>query len=355
MSEQLTLAAEAAIERVGKILAQARSEAAIGNEAAAQNAMDMAHRILEQHNLDMALVERKAGEKTHAKREDKSSGGGLYKWQREVWENTAKLNMCVYFSIKGLTKGQKYENRLVGKPENVLMTRLMAEYLQDAIERIAAQWAKDQGYQSRFVRDAIIYREGMAERIGERLRDLRAERLREMARKAAEAAANPTAGSTGTSLILASVIQTEEDYNNDYLNGWEPGTTAQARAEREARMAAYADKRKKFEEQRVAYKAGGLDALKAFFALAEDFEDALKAQKAEDKREADWQLYSAGKWSETYGKGYKEPRPSRSMGVRRENEQDRRRSSYAFNEGYYKGDSVGLDKQIDEKSVRRIK
>lgn len=308
---ELSSAARDAIAKVEKLLNMARHPNTPETEAAV--ALDMAHKILEQHNLDMALVERQAGKGTHAKREDKTSGGGLYKWQRAVWEATARLNMCHYVSIKGMHKGSKYENRLIGRAENVLMTKIMAEYLQDAIERYSRAWAEGEGYNI-FARDAVIYREGMAERIGERLEKLRRERVAEEKRKQDEyRAANP---SSGTALVLADVIRTEADLNQDHIRGVEPGTTARERAATETWWKEYQEKQR---------------------AVQRDHEDKLLNDAA----------YSA-QWQKDQLKAAKEQarrnKRSRSASYRSSwNESDRRRSSSTFAAGHRKGDEVGLD------------
>jgi hypothetical protein len=345
MQTELSPEALAAIEKVTKLLALARDGR--GNEHEAQSALDVAHRILEMHNLDIALIERKKGDSAapHAKRDDATTGGGLYKWQRSVWEQTAKLNMCVYFSIRGLARGQKYENRVVGRGENVLMTRVMAEYLQEAIERIAAEWAKNQGYASRFVQPAIIYREGMAERICERLRSLQRERVEEARRqKEAEAAApkHPDAA-PGTALTIIDVMGSETDLNNDYLNGWELGRTARERRESEARSSERNRRRALWKDDRVAFMAEFLDDTAA-----------QQEQQRQDKLDSDYELYLQGKDTDTYGKGYK-PRKSSSRGYTyRETAEDRRRGHYAHSLGRDAGDSVSLNDQITHNDKQRI-
>lgn len=329
MSEQeLSPAALAAIDKVTKLLALANDTR--GNEAEAQNAMDLAHRILEQHNLDMASVEQKSQAK--GKRADATNTGGLYKWQRAVWEQTAKLNMCVYQSIRGLTAGSKYEQRLIGRAENVLMTRLMAEYLQGAIERIAAEWAKDQGYASRFVKPAIVYREGMADTVCSRLATLHRRRVEENRRKEEEARAAAPRGD-GTSIVLASVIQEEADLNADYLNGYEPGTTARRRAENEAAYAGYREQ--EAERERVKQARMLIDPTFALQVKAEE----LAAQKEAERNNK--------RWEKSYNR--------RTYGAK-ETAEDRRRADPAYGEGRERGHDISLDRQVDgDASQRRIK
>jgi hypothetical protein len=329
-TQELSPAALAAIEKVEKLLALARDAGATEGEAS--NAMNLATRILEQHNLDMALVEQNAGRKNTSKRADDQKGGGLYKWQRQVWEHTAKLNMCRYFSIRGLSAGSKYEQRVIGRAENVLMTNIMASYLQQAIERMAAGWAKDNGYSSRFVREAIIFREGMAENICARLNTLRWERLEESRRKQEEARKAHSGDGSGTALVLASVIQTEEDLNTDYLHGWEPGTTARRRAENEARYAVMVAQQTEAARQKAARRL--IDPQFDLECRAEEAAEAKRAAREE------------AKWQRTY---------SRRTGGARETAEDRRRSHWAHGEGRDAGDRVSLDQQVSGGDARRLK
>src|SRR5690606_26953988 len=132
------------------------------------------------YNLDLAQV---GGNK--AARNDKKRKGGLYSWQRNLWKAVAELNFCHYLSIKGLERGSTYQHRLVGSHANVIGTEHMAQYLQDTVERLAQQWAKDNYYKSVFVREAIAYREGMTARLSERLRERR-DRIVTEARQEAE-------------------------------------------------------------------------------------------------------------------------------------------------------------------------
>lgn len=230
-NQQLTAEAEKAIDRVTKLLALARNN---DNEAEATSAMDAATRILEAYNLDMALVERRTGNSSARKREDQKTGGGLYKWQRTLWQNVAELNFCRYAALKGLAAGSKYENRVIGSNVNVMSATLMAEYLQATIERMAAQWVKDcyPAGTSRFIRDAIAYREGMADRIADRLRVMRWERQEEEKR-----ARDAMPKGDGTALVLADVIHAEQDANDDVMDGLPPGTHAKWRADSAARRA----------------------------------------------------------------------------------------------------------------------
>lgn len=236
----------AVIEKVRKLLNLARDKGA--HEAEAETATKLAMQLLEAYNLDMSAVERATGS---GKRSDSHLKGGLYKWQRELWEQVAKLNFCMYWSEKGLTKGSAYQHRILGSRANVVSTQVMAEYLQDAIEKAAREWV---GVTAKFfTKSAISYREGMAGRICQRLAARREDQRAEARRAKAEDAARSRhpGAATGTALVLIDDVEREEnDANMDFLYG--EGYTARqkaARAEAEARYQDLMEKRRKWEEE----------------------------------------------------------------------------------------------------------
>lgn len=322
---ELTPEALRAIDKIQKLFALAGNNP---NQEEAASAMEMAQLLLEQHNIEISAVERKEGS-TGTKRADEKHSGGLYKWQANVWESTAKLNFCVYFRQKGLEKGSKYEHRVVGRPENVVMTKVMADYLEGAIERMARAWSKDMGYTSIFQKDVIIYREGMAATISERLVDLRRTREQEARQREEDARAN----GTGTEMTLWGAKQAEDDLNTDYLQGLEPGTTARKRAEREARSAAWEAEQ---EEKKRVHEA----------RLLSDPVYAAETARKEAEAKARVDAYSA-EWEKKWAKAEKRRQANGGGYYRRENEQDRRQSSHAYRAGRRDGHEIGLDPQVN--------
>lgn len=334
----------AVIEKVKKLLAMAQGNA---NEHEASNASAMAQKLMEDHNIDMAVLGKSGKGTQGAPRSDKKEKGGLYGWQRDLWKACAELNMCVYWSIKGLERGAVYEHRILGSEVNVLATKLLAEYLQKTIDRLAQEKARTDGYKSPFVRELIAYREGIAARLCERMREARAERIREDERKAreAQAAASHPSAAPGTAIVLADVIASEADLNNDYINGWEPGTTSENRRIREAKEAM--DK-----AERDMWKAGDVERFRAVYGDAR-----VEAWQSYDKKTAkmvaDYQLFLQGKESDTYGKP-KKARASRSSSYssgpryRQQTAQEARADLPTYREGRAKGDTVSLNKQVDE-------
>jgi len=327
------------VERVQKLLALAGNNP---NEAEAESATQKAMDLLSAYNLSMHSVNNHSKANGDGKRDDKKRSGGLYAWQRSLWESVAKLNFCMYWSIKGLTAGSKYEHRLLGSEVNVISTEVMAEYLQKTVERIAQTWAKERD-KNVFCRDAIAFREGMAAAIASRLEALREQRLREERERPA---------SNGTELVLADVIHAEEDFNTDYINGWEPGTAARMRAERNAERAAAmqryreqeAEHQRKMEtDPEYAKRHAEQQAKNEEWWAKHRAEANKKAEQAERRR-----MKNAGKPGYD-DLGYK-------IQYRQMTAQEHRQSLSAFSHGVDAGRKVNLDKQVDKAAPKgRIK
>lgn len=332
-----TSAPAAVLERLEKLLRLAESP----NEHEASAAMAKAQQMMEDFNIDAATIGKTAKGKQGAPRSDEKNKGGLYEWQRDLWKAVAEMNFCRYWSIKGLTRGSTYEHRLLGSAVNVKSTQIMAAYLQGAVERIVKDHDKAHGYNV-FAREMIGMREGIADRLCERLRDLHRERVAEGKRKAAEdkaRASHPSAAPGNALVVLGDVIQSEDDLNTDYEYGLEPGTTAQRRRDRDAAQAIAKAKR-------VLWQTD-----KQQFRVTYGEEDAAAMQRQDDynaKIQADYELYCQGKPSDTYGKPTKS-RPSRSTGVgrtRKPTSREERSYTHEYAQGRQKGDTIGLDQQV---------
>ena len=326
------------IDKVKKLLALA-SNNPNENEASAASAKAM--ELLESYNLDMATI---GDNKNPSQRDTLKHNGGLYGWQRELWRAVAELSMCLYWCEKGLGRGQKYQHKILGSHVNVVSATVLSDYLQSTVERLAKEWANDNGFQSVFVREAIAYREGMARRLVERLQDLRRERLDEDERKqreqqaAAQRPANAGAGG-GTGLVLASVIQTEQDLNRDYFYGYEPGTTAARRAAEQARQCA----------ARLAADEALLQRERDELANPALREERLAAEaKAKAKNDKCWENYF--KRAEK-----RQSRSSEGARYRAQTAEEQRASMPSFSAGYRKGADIGLDKQVNKNNTKSIK
>lgn len=321
------------IAKIEKLLALGQNN---DNEHQAAAAMAKVQAMLEAYNLDMSVIGKSGKEHQGAQRKDQTGKGGLYGWQRKLWRGVAELNFCHYMSIKGLAKGSVYEHRMIGSHANVVSTEIMAKYLQQTIERLAQAWAKERGYHSVFVRDAIAYRDGMADRIVDKLSDRRRqvlaeERIKTEERKKREAAEGIV---TGNAMTLVEIISTEADFNNDYLNGWELGTTAQNRHDNDVWY-------KKYQAEQQAEKARKMAEWEAFQRAyperaAKMVADELAKQRKEQER-----------WHKANRKVYKER-------YRKPTSEESRRMLPAFQDGYRDGAQVGIDTQVDATEHRRI-
>lgn len=317
---------EAVIDKVRKLLALAKGN---DNEHQAEAATNKARELLEAYNLDLTIV----GKETNkfAPRDKQKLRGGLYTWQRDLWNITANLNFCKYWYIKGTTAGSRYEHELLGSKANVISTQIMAQYLQDTIERLAREWMmQNRPGLSIFTKEAIAYREGIASRLVNRMWKLRSDRLREEEeRLKAERANNAARGVyTENALVLSDVISTEEDLNDDHLWGWPPGTSARKRKERDARNEELEREAAELLRQQQEYD--------------EAHPEEAAARKAKER--ADYDARMKAYWA----KHDKKARP------RRMTPEEERRGMRSFDLGYDKGGEISLDKQLAE-DKRRLK
>lgn len=252
------------VERIQKILALGKRG---GTEAESAAAMAKANALLAEHNLSMAEVESETV--GSAKREKIAQAGGRYVYQRELWRAIARLNFCIYFSTRAWVKIEVYDkwemvdghwvgvrsrvlkevlqrqHKVVGRVINTQATINMATYLEQVAERlcrerltvksgagVVTQGNNNTQFYSSW---AIGFREGVADRLIEKIEAKRERKLyaeRQAARRAAAAGS-----SSSTALTLGSLIQKEEDENWDFLHGDELGTTASNRAEEAAERA----------------------------------------------------------------------------------------------------------------------
>lgn len=225
-----------AVELIQKLLNLASKNP---NEAEAAAAMAKAQSMMEDYNLDLSKIERANGDT--GKREKASNEGGLYHWQRGLWRAVAELNFCVYWTATERRvdkygyvyerRGYKFVHMLVGRTVNVTSTRVMAQYLEQTIERLTRERVGSPS--EYFTNWAMSYREGMGQRVMEKVYERRREVLNEEKRKqreAVEAAAKQgmTGTSTATALVLGDYIQRENDANDDFIYG--EGYSARNRA-----------------------------------------------------------------------------------------------------------------------------
>lgn len=338
MSQQMDDATERAINQIQKLMKLAGNNP---NENEAASALAKAQELLAAYNLDMALVEAKGG--TTGKRADEQIAGGMHKYSRNLWSAIAELNWCRYWTMKVLTKPGSaafkrkrrftHEHRLVGRVVNIASTKAMGGYLEHTIERLCRErLASDGGiaHKQFYSSWAVAFREGVADRVIEKIRKRRGEIIEEEERKAREAGRDGV--STATSLTVAGLAESEEAGNYDFLNG--EGAWARKKA-REAEW------EKEWAErlQRQAEAQAAAEKEYAEWAAAHPEEAAAAAEEERKKERA------------------REKRASRRTGRRysfRQTKEDMRRESGGYYAGYDAGANVSIDPQMDSGSRRRI-
>lgn len=255
------------IDKIGKLLAKA---AGTKNEIERDLFNAKAMQLIADNNLSMAAIEIGGNSAKAAKRTDEKMKGGLYQWQRDLWQAVAELNFVMHFQMyvydpnktskywarkyggvanvpdyrKG---GYNFERRLVGRVVNVQATRVMAEYLEQAIERALADELHDQG-EHLFSEWSNGFRNGAADEVVLKLVSRRRQVLRdekeEQLRKDAELRAKMAEGySTEKTITLSSVKDAEHAGNYDFINGEGAWARKMADRARWAEEAAAAEKR----------------------------------------------------------------------------------------------------------------
>ncbi len=327
---------EGIVRKVQKLLSLAAKN---GNEAEAASAAAKAQELLAAYNLDLSTIEQASGDT--GKREDARVRGGMYVYEREMWEAIAQLNFCFYFTLRlrhkterkdrhgfpRTTYGWRFEHKIIGRVVNTTSTKVLGQYLQGTVAASAVAGR------------IVAYREGMSDRVGEKLAERRRHLMSEEAKKAAKLEADARraarAGvSTATTLTLVDVAKSEEAANYDFMHGdgaW--ARKQQAEAEWEAGW-----------EKRRAARAAAERAAEAEYARW------AEANPEEAKKEA-----ARVRANERAA----ERRASRGGGrrYRASTDRERRQSSSYYVSGYDKGDSISLEPQVDKdgSGTRRLR
>lgn len=329
------------IDKIGKLLTVA---AKTQNENEAATFTAKAQELLIAYNLDVSAVEEGSSSSKMKKRVDERFKGGLYEFQRELWEAVAELNFCFYWNLctwdpdkkcrrkeeilengrwtrKWSTKkgGYTYEHRVVGRQVNVLATETMAVYLLDTIERVVREKAGDSS--EYFKSWAANYRAGMADSIIMKIEDRREqilseERERERKRQTEIDKANEGKFSSGRDLVISNLTQSEKDANIDFLYG--EGTSAKWASER----ARKAEAARKAEEEYIRW------------AKENPEEAAAEAKRSKEEREK-----AARRRPWNYG-----------MSTKRD-----KYDTGSYWEGREAGDKVSIDQQVESGTAGLLK
>lgn len=275
--------------RIQKILALGKRG---GTEGEAAAAMAKAQELLAKYNLTLSQVENAAD--PDAKREEAKQKGGIFHYQRNLWDAVAKLNFCMYFTHgswvlrrDGIRRKWVRHHCIVGRVVNTRSTIGMAQYLEQVIERLCherlgvrvqelnenrPETVRVYTTQSQFFSSwAVSYREGIADRVVEKVEDRRRLAINKERNAARTAnAARASGQSLSTALSIVDVTKSEEAANYDFQFG--DGSHAEMmatrarraalRAAEQARLAQLAKSnpeayRKEAEERRKAMRRGG--------------------------------------------------------------------------------------------------
>lgn len=350
------------ISRIQKLMALTAERGA--SEAEAQLAAEHVQRLLAEHNLSMSAVERRGGS-TGADGKRTREGVDrrqVYKWQRSLMAHVAELNFCkalTKWKRAGWSKADIFDGYdLIGRESNVVSARLMFDYLLEAIERLARIEVNNDPSQY-FTRYAHSFKEGMADRLMERLADKRKRMMKEQEAKAREdamRAKHPGAASSNALVVLLrDVVQDEKDLNYDFLEGLAPGTTARERAQALAEQ----DEYKRREAER---KARRVPELMQAHGVDRDVAEWLFAGY-----DMPMALYLADKGPNPRGEAKAKPETDtqrRKREERERNEQNRQRARWdreasrldqtAYARGQERGADVGLDRQAKEDKRGRL-
>lgn len=329
------------VDRIAKLMQLAGKNT---NEAEAASAVAKAQELLSAYNLTMEVVNSASGES--GKRLDEQISGGAYKYQRRLWKALAELNFCMYLTMRtrvreGTRQAKRkrewtHEHRLIGRRVNVIATKNMASYLNGTIERLCRErlGAQEQGHSQFYSSWAVAFREGVADRVIDKIQDRRAALLKkeERAARAAAKKAREQARegvSVSTALTLASLHEREEQANYDFLHG-EGAWVRKKEWEAEDKKYWAEERRRKAEALAAAEREY------AQWAAAHPEEAAAEAKKERQRERAKARR--------------RERRYDRGLGYGRyysESKEDRRRNSGGYYAGWDVGAGVSIDPQVD--------
>ena len=336
------------VSKVEKLL---RLAGKTSSEAEASSATAKAQELLAAYNLDASTV---GSGDSDGKRAQESVVGGYYDWERDLWKAVAELNFCMYWSQRewadrpealkrGLTEEQRaywakrkrqvVVHKMVGRAVNIASTKVMANYLLEAVERLVRRFLGGvaSGEEDLVVglgtllrgQRAMDFRRGVVSKVVDRIverREVQLSEERKLQREAeAKAAEAGSAGmSSSTAITLSSYRQSERDANEDAVHG--EGYSAKKRAAR----AQAAEERKRAQDSYTAWALANPEVV-----AKEEREREREDRKREKRRE----------WYE------------RNYGYRERRGGSDKTDWGAYYEGQRVGRDVGIDQQAD--SIRR--
>ena len=313
------------IQQIQKLFNLANSKD--NNETEAAEALAMAQKLCAKHNLDVAAIKDSpmaTGNTVVDEKREKTNvnRSAMYSWQRRLWAAMAEANFCWHWITE---VPQKYNKRsewsgelrertryvkrhiLLGKESNVLVVRLMGEYICDTIERMCGeQWPNTE----RLSRQAISWRTGVADRLIDRIQE-QAQKMREQS--------TTDANQNTTALALVDIDSREYEANYDAAYG--KGAYQKAKAREKAQDEAYQQRVAEEQRQRIEMLQNETPEEKR---KREDREEKLRI-----KADQQWQRNS---------ERYRRQRQKESANI----------DWHAYNRGQAAGDRISLNPQIKE-------
>lgn len=210
----------AVVARVRKLLNLSKNDAASENER--EQSATHAQRLMMEHNISVAMVEASNETSTVAKRQKNTHvGNAMYEWQRGLMFSIATTCFVTVTSTTGRNQwNQRVKSYvLVGREENVISCQLLFDYLRQAIDRLAREYA---GAGRAFSNEASSFKKGCAARLGDRLLERHRKALAEQKAQAQQASAK----SGLPALIMEDFAEMEACANEDFRLGLAQGTTA---------------------------------------------------------------------------------------------------------------------------------
>lgn len=215
---------ERILEKLRKILALTSSP----NEGEATAAAGHLQRLLVQYNLDIADLEKKGAAAPGVREAGHDLGKAAFKWKLDLAEEIAEHYYC-HPLVNRVTKTVAF----IGRPDNVESLQMLYAWLIDQIKRIATTERRAHfdatGEHIDPLRWQVSFGVGCVDRLGERLRELKA--------RQEEDAAETELESRMTALVLSHKNEISDYLESKGLRRVD-GQKTKAEKEREARWAA---------------------------------------------------------------------------------------------------------------------
>lgn len=331
-SEETPHMEERIIERLRKVLALTNSPA----EGEAQAAAAMLAKLLTDHNLSMADLEKKGGQASPGiKKQGHDLGKAAFKWKLDLAEAIAEHYYC-----HSLVDRETKTVAFVGRPDNVESLQMLYGWIIDQIRRIASDerrvHQRESGEHIDPLRWQVNFGIGAVERLGVRLHEKRAEEQRK-----AEAAP-----SGSTALVVMSDARKQEisDYLEKEFGYRIDGQMTALQRKRDEEWKEYLAKQQVEEDARAALLVS--DPEEYYRKFPNEHPDEKAKRQAElDKWWAKEKKKEERNLARRTGRYQRETTP--------EERRQRQQAETATDSGYRSADRVNLNPFLEGKTERK--